>query len=107
MAGASKIRLWKKLSKSELDNVTRDPEDWITELELLRGDLRKLGVIIDDVEITTHILSNLIEKYENIVENLEDESDDNIDMLTIEIIRGKLSAKYNIMNARSNFKKET
>ena len=38
----------------------------------------------------THILSNLPKEYENIVENLEDELDDNIDMLTIKIIQDKL-----------------
>ena len=59
--------LQKKISKFELDDVTRDPEDWIAELELLRGDLQKLGFIIDDVEIMTHILSNLPEEYKNIV----------------------------------------
>ena len=50
-----------KNCKSELDDVTRDQEDCITELELLRGNLRKLGVIIDDVKMITHILSNLTE----------------------------------------------
>ena len=102
MKGASRKIIHKKFTKSKLDDVTRYPEDWITELELLRGNWRKLGVIIDDAEMTTHILSNIPENYENIVENLEDELDDNIDMLTIERIWDKLSAKYNRMNTRSN-----
>ena len=42
----------------------------------------------------THILSNLPGEYENTVENIEDELDDNIDMLTIKIFWDKLSAKY-------------
>ena len=49
-----------------------------------------------------HVLSNLPEEYENIVENLEEKLDDNIDMLTIQIIWDTLSAKYDIMSARSN-----
>ena len=61
MIGASKTRLRKKISISNLDVVTRDPKDWITVIELLRGNLRKLGVIIDDVEMMTHTLSNLPE----------------------------------------------
>ena len=61
MTGASKKRLQKKLSKCKLDDVTRDPEDWITELESLRVKIRKLGVIIDDTEIITHIMPNLPE----------------------------------------------
>ena len=45
----SNKRLCNKPSKIELDDVTRDPQDWINELESLRGDLWKLGVIINDV----------------------------------------------------------
>ena len=41
------MRLCKKLSKSKLDDVTKDSEDWITDLEILIGNLHKLGVIID------------------------------------------------------------
>ena len=102
MTGASKTRLRKKFAKCELYGVTRDPEYWTTELELFRANLRKLGVIVDDAEMMTHIISNLPEEYENIVENLEDELDDDIAMLNIKIIWDKLSAKYNRMNTRSN-----
>ena len=69
---ASKIRLSNKFAKNDLNYVTRYPEDWVSDLELLIGDLRKLGFIIDDVKMMTHILSNLPEEYENIVENLKD-----------------------------------
>ena len=59
--GSSQTILRKKFVKIELDYVTRDFEDWITEIELLRGDSQKLGVIIDDIEMMTHILSDLPE----------------------------------------------
>ena len=59
-----------------------------------------MGIIIDDVEMMTHILSNLTEEYNNTIENIEDELDDNIDMLTIKIIRDKLSSKYDIVNVQ-------
>ena len=49
---ASKTRLWKKFEKIELYDVTTESEEWITELELLKGYLRKLGLIIDDVELS-------------------------------------------------------
>ena len=61
MTGLSKIILRKKIAKNELDDVKRDPKDWINELEMQRGGVLKLGVIIDDVELMTHILSNLPE----------------------------------------------
>ena len=46
--GASKTRLRKKFSRCELDNVTRNPEECITELELLRGDEQTLYVHLDN-----------------------------------------------------------
>ena len=48
-----------KISKWELYNVTRNPEEWITYIELLRGDLQKTDVHTDELEIMTHVLSNL------------------------------------------------
>ena len=68
----------------------------------MRDNLRKLGVIIDDVEIMNHKLPKLPEGYNDIVENLQYKLDDDIDMLTTEIIPDKLSAKNDRMNVRSN-----
>ena len=39
--GDSNTGLCKKFTKCKLDDVTRNPEEWITELELIRGDLQK------------------------------------------------------------------
>ena len=86
----------------ELDGVKMEREEYITEIELLRGNLRKWLVTIDDVEMMTHILSNLTEAYKNIVKSLEEKSEFNIYMLTIKIFQDKLSAKYDNMNVRSN-----
>ena len=61
MTGATKTRLCKKFTEIKLYDVIRDTEDQITELELFRGDLQKLGLIIDDVEMMTHLMSNLPE----------------------------------------------
>ena len=61
MIGALKTRLRKKFSKRELDDVTKDPEDWITKIYLLRDHLQILIIIIDNVEIMIHILSKLPE----------------------------------------------
>ena len=49
MPGASNTIPRKKFSKNKLYDVTKDPEYLITELELLRGVLQKLGVNIDNV----------------------------------------------------------
>ena len=98
----SKIRLCDKSTKIELDDVTRDTEEWITVLELLRGNLRKLGDIIDYVENLDHIPSNLPKEYNNIIKKLEYELYYDIDMLAIKRIWDKLSSNYDIMNEISN-----
>ena len=75
--GYYKTRIFNKYTKRKILNVTRDPEYWITELELLRGELRKLNVNIYDTEMTTHISSNLPESYGEILENPEEKIDGN------------------------------
>ena len=57
-----------------------------------------MGVITDDVKMMNHILSSLPEEYDNSIQNLEYELDDDIDMLNIERIWDKLSANYDRTN---------
>ena len=66
--GAPKTILCKKIARYKLDEVTRNPEELITELELLREDLQKMDIYIDNSEMMTHILFNLPEEYHTIVE---------------------------------------
>ena len=49
----------------------------------------------------THILSNLPEEYQTIVEILEDKLYDKDDHIAIERIRDKLLAKFDQMNEQS------
>ena len=84
--------------------VNKKSQEWITELELLRGDLPKLNVSIDDSEMTTHILSNLPEEYKAIVEVLEDELYEKYHPLTFESICDKILVKFDQMNERSETK---
>ena len=65
--GDSKTRLLKKLAKYELNDITRNPKEWITDIELLRVYLQKLDIHIDDSEMMTHILLELPEEYQTIV----------------------------------------
>ena len=46
MTGSFKTRLCKKLAEHELDDVTQDPEDWINELELLRGSFKNWELLL-------------------------------------------------------------
>ena len=45
---ASKTRLRKEFAKYELDDVTINTEEWITNIELLRGDLQKIEAHIEN-----------------------------------------------------------
>ena len=47
------------------------------------GHLKKLGVLIDDVEIITNIIYNIPEEYKKIVGKLEEQLDDNNNLLKI------------------------
>ena len=44
--GTSKKRLQNKPAKYKIYDVTRNPEEWITDLKLLRGDQQKLDAQI-------------------------------------------------------------
>ena len=59
--GDYKTRLHNKFAKCKLYGLTKNPEEWITKLELFRGYLQKLDMQTDNSEIMTHILSNLPE----------------------------------------------
>ena len=72
------------MAKWKIDDITRNPKEWITEIKLIRGDLKKLDWHIDDSEMMTHILSNLPEEYHTIMEILEDKLDGKFTPLTID-----------------------
>ena len=56
---ASKKKTCNKFSKHYLDDVTSNPEEWITNIKLLRRYPQKPGVQIYESEIMNHILLNL------------------------------------------------
>ena len=52
----------------------------------------------------SHILSNLPEEYQTIVEIIGDKLDDDSDFITIERIRDKILVKYDRTNKKSGTK---
>ena len=87
-----------KIAKIELEDITRDPKEWNTELELLWGDLQELDAKIDDMEIMTYIIPNLPQACKIIEKKLEEKLDDEDYPITIKNICGKFLVKYNLMN---------
>jgi hypothetical protein len=82
-------------SKLDLGN---DPDDWITELESLQTEMDKVKISgktdMSDVDLIIHIIASVPEKYEVVVSELEDRLTSGADKIDIEIVREKLSARF-------------
>jgi hypothetical protein len=82
------------LSKKEynlfaLKRTDKDPEEWITQLLLLRQRLKGIGHQMTDLDMFIHILNNLSREYESVVERLETDINNNV-YVAIERVRAKL-----------------
>ena len=86
---------------SKLGNWKDDPDEWITELERKRVYLRDMEVIISDEDFILHIISNLPEECDNVIERIEDD----FDQIEIEELREKLNVKYEKIMLRKGFHK--
>jgi hypothetical protein len=90
----AKVYLKKEFAKCNLGDSSKDPNDWITELEVLRQRLKCQGEEINNEDFIIHILNNLTSDYNTLVEVLEDEVGDATNPLTIERLKEKLQAKF-------------
>ena len=93
----SLLKLKKKFANSKLGS--EHPDEWITELESLRNDMDKISLTakMTDQDFMIHVLNNLTEEYDVILDGMESklmlgESDPS--RLTIEEIRSKLNNRY-------------
>ena len=57
------INIKRKFAKSRLKKNTKDPEEWIMELEELRDRLEYMGSIMSDEDLIIHILNHLTSEY--------------------------------------------
>jgi len=56
--GTTIVELKREFAESKMGDKSDDPDAWITELEILRQKLGRLGSPIDD-DMIIHILNNL------------------------------------------------
>ena len=89
-----------QFTSSRLKKNHQDPDPWISELELMRIRLKKMGSNIDDEYLMIHIMNNLPSAYNGLIENLEDKLDSALDPLTISVLRDKISEKYERIKRR-------
>ena len=97
---ANKVQLMAKFANSSLKSWKKDPDEWINDLEILRSRIKDCGHAINDDDLIIHILNNLPEKYDNLVENLEAKMDVT-NPLTLEELRESLSLKFTKWKVRA------
>ena len=102
-SATSKVQLVKKFNSSVLDDLDKDPDDWISELEVTRARLKKMSYVIEEKSLLIHVMNNLPEEYVNTVEILENRIDSEDDPLSIDELREKLSAKYDKLQVRKKY----
>ena len=103
---ASRVKLMGQFTSSKLKKNTQDPDPWISELELMRIRLKKMGSNINDEYLMMHIMNNLPSAYDGLIENLEDMLDSTSDPLPMSILRDKVSEKYEKIKRRKGIKDE-
>ncbi len=91
---ATKVELKLRFNQSKLEDARKDPEEWVTELEILRQKLKVMKSEITDEDMMIHILNNLPKEYENLVEVAEQKLDDKSDPLDLEGLKTLLRRKY-------------
>src|SRR5210317_239665 len=68
---SNKTALIKEFTNSKLTDMTRNPDTWMDELVYIRQKLRDVSVNKMDDEIVMHVLNNLPEEYNMLVQVLE------------------------------------
>ena len=101
---ASRVKLMNQFTNNKLKKLSKDPDEWISKLELTRSRLKKMGTDIDESYLMMHILNNIPGAYDNLVDVLEDHLDSSTDPLTVENLREKLSEKYEKLKAKKKFR---
>ena len=85
----SLLKLKKKIANSQLENVDKHPDEWMTELESLRNEIDKISVStkMSDEDFMIHVLNNLTEDYDVVLDGMESRlmlNENNPNKLTIE-----------------------
>ena len=88
------MRLKKIYENSVLESKRQDPELWISHLESIISEIEAIdkSSAPSERDLMLHVLNNLTPKYECVLDNLENLSNDG--MLTLERVCEKLSGRY-------------
>ena len=96
--GSSKVELKHEFAESKLENKYDDPDEWITSLERIVQKLQRMKSSMDEEDLLIHILNNLPEAYESIIESSEKELSKGT--LTLSNLKIDLRSKYKRIKKR-------
>ena len=98
---ATKVMLKKQFHGHKLSDAGRDPDAWITELELLRQRMKKMKIEISDEDLVIHILNNLPKEYDTLVEAIEEDLNKaRTEEVTVKQVRERVRASFRRMQDR-------
>ncbi len=80
---ASRVKLMGQFSSSKLKRSNQDPDNWISDLELMSARLKKMGTTIEDEYLMMYIMNNLPSPCDCLIKNLEDRLDSTFDPLQL------------------------
>ncbi len=89
---ATKVRLKLEFNQSKLSDGKKDPEEWISKLEVLRIKLAYMGSVMSDEDMIIHFVNNLPEEYEVVTDQLESDLNKNAN-LGLEEVKERLQSK--------------
>ena len=87
---ANKVGLKLEFSQSKMTDIKKDPEEWVSELEIIRIKLSDLKVEMTDEDIIIHIINNMPSEYETVTDILENEL--NQDSFTVSNVKTVLES---------------
>ena len=101
---ANKVGLKLEFSQSKLSDVKKDPEEWVSELEIIKIKLANMKVQISEEDLIIHIINNLPVEYDSVTDQIENELnfDDANEHPSVESVKARLRAKYSKLMRKVN-----
>ena len=67
------LKLKKEFINIKLNDINKDPNEWITELESLWVQKNQIHLVskMSDQDLMIHIMNSLLEQYNPVIDNLE------------------------------------
>ena len=97
----SLTQLQLEFSESELTDVHKDPEEWMTELEVIQSRLKSMNYEISEEQLIIHVLNHLPEEYDIFVDAIERDIDFKNKSYDYDEIKEMICSKYEKLMRRS------